>query len=433
MAMRAGWLSSLGLALGVSAGSAVADEPVVWRAASGAEPRESLVTFGRPVPVADTPAVPVSWRSAQADGTAVVRAQGPDGLPPPAPPPGTAPLQVAPPPPGPPTLPPPGIPYNPPDLYNQGVVPDTPPPPPGTGWWDKTKSIFDLQTGPFCGCAGRRPFQSDHCFDGFIEPVSNPFFFEDPRALTELRPIFMYQSIPHKNYAFAGGSLEYFGVQGRVALTQSVSIVMSKLGGIWVQPGGGAIPPYAGDHSGFADIDIGPKWTFLRNERSGTLGAVGLWFEIPTGDKSIGESEGLSLYPFLTMGQNFGRSSYGSFNVLGEIGYSFGVDNKPSDFFATSLHLDYDIGNLHKIYPLLELNWRYYTENGKERVQTFEGGDLINFGATEISGRNNLTLAPGVRYKFNENAQFGTALEFPVVGTKDLLNFRWTIDFIWRY
>ena len=37
--------------------------------------------------------------------------------------------------------------------------------------------------------------QSDHCFDdlGLISPVSNPFLFEDPRALTELRPIFMYQ------------------------------------------------------------------------------------------------------------------------------------------------------------------------------------------------------------------------------------------------
>src|SRR5690349_21238803 len=25
---------------------------------------------------------------------------------------------------------------------------------------------------------------SDHCFDRFISPISNPFFFEDPRSLT---------------------------------------------------------------------------------------------------------------------------------------------------------------------------------------------------------------------------------------------------------
>lgn len=428
--MRAGWLSSLGLALGVWAGSATAEEAIVWRAAA---PREAPVTIGQPIPIAaDRPAepvIPVSWGAAPSVPPLVVRAQS-YGLPPPAPPPG-APF---PPPSGPPAVPPPGIPYNPPDLYNQGVVPDTAPVPgPGNGFWDKTKAIFDLQTGPFCGSAGRRPFQSDHAFDGFISPVSNPFFFEDPRSLTELRPLFIYQSIPHNNYAYHGGNIEFFGVQGRVALTETVSIVMSKLGGIWENPGSGALPAYVGDRSGFADIDIGPKWTFLRNERSGTLGAIGLWFEIPTGGSRIGESTGLSLFPFLTMGQNFWRTSYGSLNALGEIGYSFGVDNKPSDFFMTSLHLDYDIGNLHKIYPLLELNWRYYTTNGRERVQTFEGGDLINFGATDISGRNNLSLAPGLRYKFNESFQLGTALEFPLVGTRDLQNFRWTIDFILRY
>jgi hypothetical protein len=243
----------------------------------------------------------------------------------------------------------------------------------------------------------------------------------------------MYQTIPSKNYAYHGGNIEFFGTQARLAFTDSISVVMSKLGGIWENPGGGAIPPYAGDKSGFADLIIGPKWTFLRNERSGTLGAIGLWFDIPTASSNLLANDGLSLFPFVTLGQNFGRSSYGSFNLLGEIGYSFGVNDKPSDFFMTSLHLDYDIGNLHKIYPLLELNWRYYTNNGNVRVQTFEGGDLINFGATEISGRNNLILAPGVRYKFNEHFQAGTALEFPVVGTKDLENFRWTLDFIFRY
>jgi hypothetical protein len=328
--------------------------------------------------------------------------------------------------------PPPGIPSNPADLYPSGVVPDTGAAA-GTGFWDKCKNVFDLQSGPFCGCSGRKPFQSDHCFDGFISPVSNPFYFQDPRALTEVRPIFMYQSIPNKNYAFNGGNIEFFGVNASVALTQSISVVMTQLGGVWLHPGSGALPDYAGNRSDLVNLNLGPQWTFLRNERSGTLGAVGLLFEIPTGGSRLMESGGLSLFPYLTMGQNFGRSSYGSFNVLGEIGYSFATDSKPTDYFMTSLHLDYDIGNLHKIYPLLELNWRYYTSNGGARVQTFEGGDLINFGATDVSGRNNLSLAPGVRYKFNESFQLGTALEFPIVSTKDLMDFRWTLDFIIRY
>src|SRR5262249_44360205 len=152
--------------------------------------------------------------------------------------------------------------------------------------------------GPFCGEGCRKPFQSDHCFDGFISPVTNPFFFEDPRSLTELRPIFLWQSIPNKNYAFQGGNAEFFGVQARVALTDRLSFVMNKLGGIWIQPGDGALPDYAGDRSGFAEIELGPKYTFIRNEHSGTLGAVGVIFDIPTGAGSAFQDTGsLSIVP----------------------------------------------------------------------------------------------------------------------------------------
>jgi hypothetical protein len=42
-------------------------------------------------------------------------------------------------------------------------------------------------------------------------------------------------------------------------------------------------------------------------------------------------------------------------------------------------------------------------------------------------------LAPGVRYKFTEWLQVGTAVEFPVIRRKDLEEFRWTIDLIFRY
>jgi hypothetical protein len=429
--MRAAWLGSLGIALAAWTAGAGAEE-IVWRKAA-----PPPVTIGQPVPIADgvptadgAPITPVAWSAAPAEPRFVVRGQS--DLPPPAPPPiGSPPGGY---PSGPPLPPPPGITTNPGDPYFSGGVPDNPPPgAAGPGFWGWTKSIFDLQSGPFCGSGGRKPFQSDHCFDGFISPVSNPFYFEDPRSLTELRPVFMYQTIPHKNYAYNGGNVEFFGVQARVALTESVSIDMTKLGGIWLHPDHAAVPAFAGDRSGFADILVGPKWTFIRNDRSGTLGAVGLLFDIPTGSSELRAADGLSLFPFLTFGQNFFRTSYGSMNALGEIGYSFGVNNKPSDFFMTSLHLDYDIGNLHKIYPLIELNWRYYTNNGNAHVQSFEGGDLINFGATDISGRNNLDLAFGLRYKFNENFQLGTALQFPLVGTKDLMDFRWTLDFIIRY
>jgi hypothetical protein len=411
-----------GLVLGLCAAGAPAGE-VVWRPVNpapiastpGAAAGRPAATLGAPIavsfPAADDSVRPVSYAP-----PAVVRSQEP---PPPAPPP------VSPLPGGVPAAPPP-----PAELYQHGVVTD--PPPAGGSFWDRCKDWITPQSGAF-GSATRKPFQSDHCFDEFISPLTNPFLFEDPRSLTELRPVFIYQTIPNKNWAYNGGDVVFFGTQARVAFTDRFSVVLNKLGGIWVNPGDNPFPGYE-KASGFAEVDIGPKFTFLRNEQSKTLGALGLTFQIPTGSKEAFQDTGdLSLVPYLSMAQNFGRSSYGSFNAMGTLGYAFATDKLRSDYFFTSLHLDYDVANLHKVYPLIELNWTHFTSNGSARVQNFEGGDLINYGATEVSGNNTLNLAFGVRYKFTECVQFGTAVEFPVVGRKDIEDFRLTVDMIFRY
>jgi|GEM_PF-2634110 len=48
---------------------------------------------------------------------------------------------------------------------------------------------------------------SDHCFDDFISPISNPFFFEDPRSLTEVRGIFIENSLPSE---ISGGDFQLY-------------------------------------------------------------------------------------------------------------------------------------------------------------------------------------------------------------------------------
>src|SRR5262249_46783738 len=108
-----------------------------------------------------------------------------------------------------------------------------------------------------------------------------------------------------------------------------------------------------------------------------------------------------------------------------------------------SAHLDYDVGNLHKIYPLMELNWFSYTKAGTnvyvigDNVVVpklgFEGADLINFGARGVAGHNFVSLAFGMRYKFCEAIQLGGAFEFPITGRRDLMDYRLTFDAIFRY
>ena len=173
--MRAMFRATLVLALGLLVSSARADE-ISFSAASPAN--APLVTLGRPVPLGAVLDKPVTAGS-MADGQlrpAAYTSPAPATSVAQAPPPSTPTLSL-------PPLSAPAIPTSPAEQYNCGVVTKSP----GTddSFWDKCKGVV---TGVPSLVGGRTLFQSDHAFDGFISPVTNPFYFEDPRSLTELRP-----------------------------------------------------------------------------------------------------------------------------------------------------------------------------------------------------------------------------------------------------
>ena len=273
--------------------------------------------------------------------------------------------------------------------------------------------------------------RSDHCFDGFISPVTNPFLFEDPRSLTEVRPIFIYQKIPGGQPDFGGGNVEFFGIQARLAITERLSFVINKLGGVWFHPGDNS--PFEA-HSAFSELWLGPKFTFIRNENTGSLLAGGLQFQIPTGGSGAFQNTGsLSLVPYATYGQNFFRDSRaGSFNGLVSAAYAFSTGHTRSDYLSLSGHLDWDVYNWHRFYPLTELNYYLVTSSGNSTPVGVEGRDLINFGG-QAKGHGLLTWALGARFKFTEHAQVGAAFEFPIAGPRDIFQYRLTVDFILRY
>src|SRR5262249_35190186 len=168
---------------------------------------------------------------------------------------------------------------------------------------------------------GRHLFESDHCFDNFVSPVSSPFFAEDPRALTELRPIFLWQQTPSRNAVYGGGDLVFFGTQARVAITERFSFVLNKLGGVWSEPHNPGDEFAA--HSGFSEVWLGPKYTFWRDDRTGTLMAAGLTFQLPSGPRKVFQDTGhFSLAPYLSFAQNlnFLPTGWGSFNFMNTTG-----------------------------------------------------------------------------------------------------------------
>ncbi len=332
--------------------------------------------------------------------------------------------------PGDPYAPPPGYggPVGPEEGYNCGVVSEGPAAGghPLKGFWDK---IFGgCGTGAPGPLAGKGSWQSDHCFDGFISPMTNPYFFEDPRALTEVRTVFNFQKAPGGNSLLRGGHVFDFGLQGRIAFDDRWSLVIHRLGIANVSPGSGATDnglPFSGG-TGLTDLQLGPKFTFFRDDRTNTLAAVGLNFELPIGSESALSGVGSgAVTPYITAAQAFGN-----WHFMGAFGYRFAFDSERTDSLFTSLHVDYSFFN--RFYPFAELNWYHYVSNGHHRSANFEGADLFNLGSDSVSGNNTVTLGLGARYKFTESIQAGVVYELPVMG-KDLMSYRLGFDLIFRY
>ncbi len=410
---------ALGLWVGLAAGRAddggwspVSAPPAVARARAVIATTRPAAAIGRPVAAIGRP-VPLAAAAEPAAPapTALrptVRAQAPDAVAPPAPAVGV------PPPPG----------GN--EFYNNGVVTA-----PGTGFLDRSWGFLKDS----CTRKGGQLFQSDHGgdLDQFSSPVTSPFLTEDPRALTEVRPIFLYQTVPGENPVFRGGNIEFFGLSARLALTERWSIVLNKLGGIAFQPDD---TTFLNDETSFSEVWVGPKFTFYRDDCHNTVAAAGITFQIPVGNDRLFQDTGdLSIAPYLSFAKSFGRipNGFGSFNFMSTTGFAVGTDDLRSDYFYSNFHIDFDVAGQHRFYPMVELNWTRYLSDGGRVPFNFEGGDLINFGATNVSGRNLVTLATGARYKFSEYVQVGGAFEFPLTDQKDLLDFRFTLDLILRY
>ncbi len=294
---------------------------------------------------------------------------------------------------------------------------------------DRIEDMLGGKSGGFFD-RDRKLFKSDCEFDNFASPVTNPFLFEDPRSLTEVRPIFIYQRIPGGAGLFQGGNAWFVGVQGRLAITERFSLVVNKFGLTGFNPASGSTVE---DSFGFSEIHLGPKYVFYRDPATKTLITAGGTFQIPSGSRRAFQDTGrLSIVPYISAGRRLWETQLGTFNGLASTGYSFSTNKVRSDYFYLSGHLDFDVGNKGRIFPLIEMNWIRYTTDGSATNLGVEGRDLANFGS-QRAGTGLLTIAAGARVKLSDRWQLGGAFELPLVGAKDIFQYRFTFDLTWRY
>src|SRR5262249_38412867 len=135
---------------------------------------------------------------------------------------------------------------------------------------------------------------SDHCFDSFISPISNPFFFEDPRSLTEARGIFIDNSLPA---TIGGGDAHVWAGQLRGRFADRWSVIAPRLGVLQVNQTGNPTG------SLFLSAPVGLKYNFLRDVDRQLLLSAGATYFIPGSQNSIAGLGDGDLHVFLTGGK----------------------------------------------------------------------------------------------------------------------------------
>ncbi|MCC9602491.1 hypothetical protein LOC67_18220 [Stieleria sp. JC731] len=271
---------------------------------------------------------------------------------------------------------------------------------------------------------------TDHCFDDFVSPMINFVHFEDPRTLTEIRPIFVNHWVPSTigNNIPAGGSIQLLAMQFRVALTERLSLIGVKDGYIFDNTDG-ALDTLLDD--GWASVTAGLKYNLLRDAQSGTLLSVGGTYEIPIGSQDalqdIGDGE---FHLFATGGQ---RLLDGNAHWMSAFGWRTPADgNVQCESVHWSNHFDVKVTDT--VYLLTELAWWHWTDSADNGAALgVAGQDLFNLSVSDVTGNDLVTQSVGLKCKPKCSTEYGIAYEFPLTEFKDVIEGRLQIEAIYRY
>ena len=293
---------------------------------------------------------------------------------------------------------------------------------PGQNYFDSCNSC---DTGMACcddggrfGGLGNLIKRSDHGLSDFISPMTNPVFFEDPRALTEIRPIYFTHKVPT---ALGGNNVRLFAVQVRARVTENVSLIATKSGYITSDN------PLLDE--GWSDLAGGVKVNLIRDTCKGRMLSTGVTYEGATGEADVLQGNGQGEFNlFLSGGARIGQRAHW-ISTGGVRLPTNPTDESTSSYWSN--HFDYML--LPRLYFLNEYNWYTWLGAGQDGPGGFEGLDVINLGSPGVSGNDIVTSAVGFKLKPSQHMEAGFAFEFPLTDRRDIIDNRITVDLILRY
>ena len=261
-----------------------------------------------------------------------------------------------------------------------------------------------------------------------ISPAFNPVNFEDPRAISEARLLFVQHNIDDK-FVTNGGDVQIYALQLRFALTDKLSFIATKDGYIDFNPKAN-VPK----DEGFADLEAGLKYTLLEDTSKGYIVSAQLRYLIPSGDEEVfqGQTDG-SIHPSFSGAIALCPNT----TLTAGTGMRIPVHSDDSSFWDVDMQLDYriDVTDSIAIYPLVGASLVKVMTSGNRLGIADEGQDFFNFGANQAAGSNILTGAAGLRARLAQNFDLGASYQFPLDRTTGsrIIDDRWTFDAILRF
>jgi hypothetical protein len=236
----------------------------------------------------------------------------------------------------------------------------------------------------------------NHNFDRFIGYMSNPIMAVDPRAVTELYPLFISDwtsSFPRLPTA----DIQLYGAGLTVALSDRLAVGLNQGGYAVAHIHRSAnLDPLRvffdrdprNERDGFLNVGGFGQYTLIEDVPNQFLLTAGLRWEAPTGSAAVFQGHGpAKLAPYATVGKEFGE-----FHVLATAGYQFPVGNGDTNtnLFYGTLHLDRRVNCW--LYPLIEFNWIAHSTHVNLDQTNLPG--FFDFGTFEGTG-NIVTMAVG--------------------------------------
>lgn len=281
-------------------------------------------------------------------------------------------------------------------------------------------------------------------FENARRPISNPTLFDLALPTTNLHPIVMYQRLPDFVNTTAGalpmgGDVQVYALQFEIAFNERLSLVATKDGYVDINPD---TQPLWSDESGFANLGAGLKYAFIYDPATSTALSGTVTFEFPTGNHDVFQGEGDGAANVIVSGLKL----WDEFQLAGAAGLHLPFDGQMATTSFVSAHASYEVSRW--FIPLVEVNWHHVLETGNGRanffsqagggvpvVAGFEGGDLLNFGASNASqNRDLVTAAIGFRSRLTDQVDLGLAYEVPLTNEEDgIMKDRITFDVVWSF